>query len=44
MWGWQREGARRAEEGEERVVVLEVEGWDEGSWCLMEVIFDGGDF
>jgi hypothetical protein len=37
MWGWQRDGAIRAEEGEWRVVVPDLE---EGSWGLMDVMVE----
>ena len=37
MWGWHREGAIRAVEGEWRVL---LEGFDEGLWCWIEVILD----
>lgn len=37
MWGWHREGAIRAEDGEWREL---VEGLDEGLWCWMEVILE----
>jgi len=39
MWGWHREGAIRAEEGEWRVLVGEL-GLDEGLWFWMEVILE----
>ena len=37
MWGWHREGAIKAEEGERRVLFEEL---NEGLWCWMEVIWD----
>lgn len=39
MWGWHREGAIRAEEGEWRELPL-LEGSDKGLWCWMEVTLE----
>lgn len=37
MWGWHKDGAIRAEEGEWRVV---LEGLGKGLWWWMEAILD----